>query len=65
MCDFATRWYRPPELLFGARNYATGVDVWATGCILAELLLRVGDMSNRYSVSDLNNAINHFQYENS
>ncbi|KAK2172031.1 hypothetical protein NP493_999g01020 [Ridgeia piscesae] len=36
-----TRWYRPPELLFGARNYATGVDVWATGCILAELLLRV------------------------
>jgi len=28
--------------LFGARNYATGVDVWATGCVFAELLLRVG-----------------------
>lgn len=36
-----TRWYRAPELLFGARNYATGIDIWATGCILAELLLRV------------------------
>ncbi|KAG8227782.1 hypothetical protein J437_LFUL006416 [Ladona fulva] len=36
-----TRWYRSPELLFGARMYATGVDMWATGCILAELLLRV------------------------
>jgi cyclin-dependent kinase 7 len=36
-----TRWYRAPELLFGARNYGTGVDVWATGCILGELLLRV------------------------
>jgi cyclin-dependent kinase 7 len=36
-----TRWYRCPELLFGARNYSTGVDIWATGCILAELLLRV------------------------
>ena len=30
-----------PELLFGARNYGTGVDMWAVGCILAELLLRV------------------------
>ncbi|CAG7827280.1 unnamed protein product, partial [Allacma fusca] len=35
-----TRWYRAPELLFGARNYGEGVDVWAVGCILAELLLR-------------------------
>ena len=36
-----TRWYRCPELLFGARNYGSGVDTWAVGCILAELLLRV------------------------
>ncbi len=35
------RWYRAPELLFGARNYGTGIDMWAVGCILAELLLRV------------------------
>ncbi|KAJ7380236.1 Cyclin-Dependent Kinase 7 [Desmophyllum pertusum] len=35
-----TRWYRSPELLFGARIYGTGVDMWAVGCILAELLLR-------------------------
>ncbi|XP_055844792.1 cyclin-dependent kinase 7 [Episyrphus balteatus] len=36
-----TRWYRAPELLFGARQYGTGIDIWAVGCILAELLLRV------------------------
>ncbi|XP_055371643.1 cyclin-dependent kinase 7 [Condylostylus longicornis] len=36
-----TRWYRSPELLFGARQYGIGVDMWAVGCILAELLLRV------------------------
>lgn len=36
-----TRWYRAPELLFGSRMYGTGVDIWALGCILAELLLRV------------------------
>ncbi|XP_069079236.1 cyclin-dependent kinase 7 isoform X1 [Pleurodeles waltl] len=36
-----TRWYRAPELLFGAKMYGVGVDMWAVGCILAELLLRV------------------------
>ena len=36
-----TRWYRSPELLFGAKSYGVGVDIWAVGCILAELLLRV------------------------
>src|SRR5690606_17095622 len=35
-----TRWYRAPELLFGAEEYGPGVDMWAVGCILAELLLR-------------------------
>ena len=39
-----SRWYRCPELLFGAKSYSVGVDIWAVGCILAELLLRVGDI---------------------
>ncbi|KAJ6672660.1 CELL DIVISION PROTEIN KINASE [Salix viminalis] len=34
------RWYRAPELLFGAKLYGAGVDVWAAGCIFAELLNR-------------------------
>lgn len=36
-----TRWYRAPELLFGAKQYSVCIDMWAVGCILAELLLRV------------------------
>ena len=36
-----TRWYRPPELLYGSRNYGSAVDVWSVGCIFAELILRV------------------------
>jgi serine/threonine protein kinase len=32
-----TRWYRPPELLFGATEYGSAVDLWGTGCILAEM----------------------------
>ncbi|KAJ3232500.1 Cyclin-dependent kinase 20 [Chytriomyces hyalinus] len=34
----ATRWYRSPELLYGARKYDFGVDLWAIGCIFGELL---------------------------
>lgn len=34
------RWYRPPELLFGARHYSASVDMWSVGCIFAELMLR-------------------------
>ena len=32
-----TLWYRPPELLLGATNYGVAVDLWSSGCILAEL----------------------------
>lgn len=35
-----TRWYRAPELLFGARHYGWAVDAWAVGCVFAEMLLR-------------------------
>lgn len=35
-----TLWYRAPELLLGAKYYGGGVDVWAVGCIFAELMLR-------------------------
>ncbi|KAF7831287.1 cyclin-dependent kinase C-2-like [Senna tora] len=29
--------YRPPELLLGALQYGTAVDIWSVGCLLAEL----------------------------
>jgi serine/threonine protein kinase len=34
------RWYRPPELLFGCTDYGPPVDMWAAGCVFAEMLLR-------------------------
>lgn len=33
-----TIWYRAPELLLGARHYTPAIDMWAVGCIFAELL---------------------------
>ena len=35
-----TRWYRAPELLLACDRYDAAIDIWATGCIMAELLLR-------------------------
>ena len=35
-----TRWYRAPEVLSGWTNYGAAIDMWAVGCILAELFLR-------------------------
>ncbi|KAK9511681.1 hypothetical protein O3M35_000298 [Rhynocoris fuscipes] len=34
-----SRYYRAPELIFGAIDYTTNIDVWSAGCVLAELLL--------------------------
>lgn len=34
----STRWYRAPELILGDRKYDKSVDIYAIGCIFAELL---------------------------
>ena len=35
---YGTLWYRPPEVLFGFSGFAQEVDIWALGCVFAELL---------------------------
>ncbi|KAI9996708.1 hypothetical protein PInf_014451 [Phytophthora infestans] len=35
-----TRWYRAPEIMLNCLHYTTAIDVWAVGCIFAEMLLR-------------------------
>jgi len=34
-----SRYYRAPELIFGATGYSTAIDTWSHGCVFAELLL--------------------------
>jgi len=38
--EVSTRWYRAPELLYGAEKYSEDVDLWSAGCIVAEIFLR-------------------------
>lgn len=35
-----TRWYRAPEIIVCVDSYHYGLDIWAVGCIFAELVLR-------------------------
>lgn len=35
--EVVTLWYRPPDVLFGAKLYSTSIDCWSAGCIFAEL----------------------------
>lgn len=34
----ATRWYRAPEIMLSYQGYTKAIDIWSTGCILAEFL---------------------------
>ena len=34
-----SRYYRAPELIFGATEYDTMIDVWSNGCVIGEMVL--------------------------
>ncbi|XP_018648754.1 putative glycogen synthase kinase 3-related (gsk3) [Schistosoma mansoni] len=34
-----SRYYRAPELIFGATHYTVQIDMWSAGCVIGELLL--------------------------
>uniref|UniRef100_A0A8C3S6S7 Cyclin dependent kinase 15 n=1 Tax=Chelydra serpentina TaxID=8475 RepID=A0A8C3S6S7_CHESE len=36
--EVVTLWYRPPDVLLGATDYSSDLDIWGAGCILVEML---------------------------
>ncbi|KAK4240463.1 hypothetical protein C8A03DRAFT_41982 [Achaetomium macrosporum] len=48
-----TRWYRPPELLFGARHYGGAVDIWSVGMVFAELIIRAPFLAGNTEVEQI------------
>jgi serine/threonine protein kinase len=34
-----SRYYRAPELIFGATDYTPAIDMWSSGCVVAEMLI--------------------------
>jgi serine/threonine protein kinase len=41
--DVGTTCYRPPEVLFGSTTYDSSYDLWAAGCVVAEVLSGKGE----------------------
>ena len=39
MAYICSRYYRAPELIFGATEYTSALDMWSGGCVIGELLL--------------------------
>jgi len=58
-----TFWYRAPELLLGARHYTKGIDIWAIGCIFAELLTYEPIFLSRQEDIKTNNPYHHDQLD--
>ncbi|KAG8802002.1 Cyclin-dependent kinase catalytic subunit [Serendipita sp. 398] len=50
--EVVTLWYRAPEVLLGARQYSTALDMWSVGCILAEMVLKGSPLFNGDSEID-------------
>ncbi|KAG6656271.1 hypothetical protein I3843_04G010300 [Carya illinoinensis] len=48
-----TLWYRAPELLLGDTEYGAAIDLWSTGCILAELFAGKPIMPGRTEVEQM------------
>ena len=46
----ACRWYRAPELLYGARSYGPAVDMWAVGLVFAEIIGEYGHIGRDHFV---------------
>jgi cell division cycle 2-like protein len=47
-------WYRAPELLLGAKEYCTAIDMWSLGCIMAELLTKKALFNGKTEIDQLN-----------
>lgn len=53
----STRWYRAPELLLRSTNYNSPVDIFALGCIMAELYTLTPLFAGANEVDQLNKIV--------
>ncbi|XP_072442135.1 cyclin-dependent kinase 11B isoform X7 [Chiloscyllium punctatum] len=49
-----TLWYRTPELLLGAKEYSTAIDLWSVGCIFAEFLTQKPLFPGKSEIDQIN-----------
>jgi len=47
-------YFRAPELLLGATEYTTAIDMWSVGCIFGELVNKEPLLPGRGEIDQLN-----------
>lgn len=47
-----TLWYRPPDVLMGAKLYSTSIDMWSAGCIFAGERSELNRVLNAFACAD-------------
>ena len=50
----ATRWYRAPEIMVNSKGYNKSIDIWAVGCILAEMISNRPIFPGKHYLDQLN-----------
>ncbi|XP_013776206.1 mitogen-activated protein kinase 1-like [Limulus polyphemus] len=50
----ATRWYRAPEIMLNSKGYTKSIDIWAVGCILAEMISNKAIFPGKHYLDQLN-----------
>lgn len=53
-----TMWYRPPELLLGARSYTQAIDIWGAGCIMTEFWMKTPLLQGDSEIQQLKLIVN-------
>jgi glycogen synthase kinase 3 beta len=49
----SSRPYRAPELIFGATEYTCAIDIWSSGCCIAELVLQTPIFAGESSIDQI------------
>lgn len=51
------RWYRSPEQLLGSRFYTYAIDIWAWGCVVAEMHLEKPILKGSSTIDMMHNVV--------
>jgi len=51
--EVVTLWYRPPEILLGFTHYTMPIDMWAVGCIFAEMAQALTHLASLFTIVSL------------
>merc|ERR1712232_426616 len=56
-CYICSRYYRAPELILGCMGFTSAIDLWSSGCVIAEMILGQPIFTGKEGINQLNEII--------